>query len=91
MDNVDKSTIAGTSSSNLPHDKSVASDSLSDVYKSVADAFTPNVRSPGQASSSAPASPSFTQFLHTLVKSDSDKADSKRIQERIGSYTGGRQ
>jgi hypothetical protein len=77
MDLMDKSVkdiTAGTSSSNLPHDKNVNSGSLSNVHKSVADAFAPSVLSPGQASSSASASPSYTQFLHAPVKSGSDKA-----------------
>jgi hypothetical protein len=48
---------------------------LSEVHKSVTKAFAPSVLSPGQASSSASApSSSYAQFLHTLVKSGSDKA-----------------
>jgi hypothetical protein len=38
--------------------------------------------SPGQASSSVSVSPSFTQFLHTLVKSGSDKVFMIQIPER---------
>jgi hypothetical protein len=77
MDNTDKFATAGTSSSSLPQDKPAALDSLSDVHKSVIDAL-----SPGQASSSVSVSPSFTQFLHTLVKSGSDKVFMIQIPER---------
>jgi hypothetical protein len=55
---------------------------LSEVHKSVTKAFAPSVLSPGQASSSASASTSYTQFLHTLVKSGSDKAFTIQKQYR---------
>ncbi|KAK1653547.1 hypothetical protein QYE76_071352 [Lolium multiflorum] len=66
--------------------KNVNSGSLSDVHKSVTDAFAPSVLFPGQASSSASASPSYTQFLHTLVKSGSDKAFmiQKKYKKELG-------
>jgi hypothetical protein len=55
---------------------------LSEVHKSVTKAFAPSVLSPGQASSRASASLSYTQFLHTLVKSGSDKAFTIQKQYR---------
>jgi hypothetical protein len=74
LDATEKDLAAGTSSSPPPHSKNVISGSLSDVHKSVTDAFAPSVLSPGQASSNASASLSYTQFLHTLTKSGSDRA-----------------
>jgi hypothetical protein len=74
IDKADKSTTVGTSRSSLPKDKHTVVDPLSDVHKSLVDAFAPSALSPGQASSSASASPSFTQFLYALTKSGSDKA-----------------
>jgi hypothetical protein len=85
-----RDTTAGTSSSNIPHDKNDISGALFDVHKLVTDAFAPSTLSPRLASSSASASPSYTQFLHTLTKSGSDKAFhvSEEVQERTGTYFG---
>ncbi|KAK1644504.1 hypothetical protein QYE76_062309 [Lolium multiflorum] len=55
---------------------------LAEVHKSVTKAFAPSVMSPGQASSSASASTAYTQFLHTLIKSGSDKAFTIQKQYR---------
>jgi hypothetical protein len=86
MDCDGRDTTAGASSSSLPTDKHTDVDSLYDVHKSVVDAFAPSALSPGQASSSASASPSFAQFLHTLTKSGSGKTFmiQKKYRKELG-------
>jgi hypothetical protein len=84
-DSRDKSgseTNVDASSSNPPQDKNGNNVVLSEVHKYVTKAFAPSILSPGQASSSASASPSYAQFLHTLVKSGSDKAFTIQKQYR---------
>jgi hypothetical protein len=86
MDCAVKDITAGASGSKLPIEKTNESLPISDVHVSVVDAFAPSALSPGQASSSASASPSYAQFLHTLSKSGSDKTYmfQKQYREELG-------
>ncbi|KAK1570145.1 hypothetical protein QYE76_027234 [Lolium multiflorum] len=85
-DSQDKDDNVVTVDSSIPislQDKNDTDAVLSEVHKSVTKAFAPSGLSPGQASSSASApSSSYTQFLHTLVKSGSDKAFTIQKQYR---------
>jgi hypothetical protein len=82
----EKVVEAGTSSSLPSSNRKDTPETLSDVHKSVVDAFAPSALSPGQASSSASASPSYAKFLHTLTKSGSDKTFmfQKKYKEELG-------